>query len=160
MATLGWIFEWLTQIFDQHSDTKTRCNKALVVLRMFYCVKFRFRNNVVVSFTIEAALRNWCRGRLSRVDLEAWAVAASFFISRCCQIIDRPNLSLLGRNILPHVRSSVDFLLSASAHSKRVLGPDDPLSQIVWHLQGNLVCSNIARKRTRKPCARSGKRLI
>lgn len=128
------IFVWLAAFFDAESSGEEGFTQAVIVLRRYCCLRGHIFNNSITNFIIEGAIRTWCRGRLSREELEVWAIMAAYVIGGCCQTIEDPKVPILEHRILPHVRSSDGFLLSSNLQSKRLQGPDDPLSWIELHV--------------------------
>jgi len=127
------ILQWLHAFFDRISNQESSLQQAVTILGRFCCVKIEWHKGSIGSFTIENAISRWCRGRLSRTDLEKWTVASAYMLSCCCQTVAGQNLVVFERKILAHIRSCDDFLLCTNLQSKQCDGADNLLSWYEWH---------------------------
>jgi hypothetical protein len=65
---------------------------------------------------------------------------AAYVIGGCCQTIKDPKVPILEHRILPYVQLSNGFLLLLNLQSKRLQGPNNPLSWIKLHVAECFAC--------------------
>ena len=118
------IFQWLAQLSEES------LKKAVMSLYKFSCIKVRFSNDSIISFSIQNAIHRWCQGVLPLVHKEEWSVLAAFTIS---QSIGLGEVSTPQRAYLPILRSS-DRSLFSDSRFIRIQAPDGDLCGKVWSI--------------------------
>jgi hypothetical protein len=118
------IFQWPAQLSEES------LKKAVMSLHKFSCIKVRFSNDSIISFSIQNAIRRWCQGVLPLVHKEEWSVLAAYTIS---QSIGLGEVLTPQRAYLPILRSS-DRSLFSDSRFIRIQAPDGDFCGKVWSI--------------------------